>query len=295
MMISGKHIVFGDSAAGTLKAGLRDMGISGYREMVITLSDMLSIGPVWQLHEEIGLQRRYEWLKNHLSHEPSDEFAETYMDSIRNTLFQIRTIDDNAEITIWSGDNAHDQTGVRFILHLLQGRRTKVNLVNVTDAYCKRFNGFDPLHMGEINPQKITEFIKDDLLFQPLSDNDRESLEQEWALFAGDKAVLRIWQDGQIKCVSADYFDERFIHAARLLHSKQSEMDFMKAARLIGEVLGHLDQYVGDQFLEYRLRYLIDRGIFLMEGSTEAMRMYSVKLKGGDIGIRDEMKERLIK
>ena len=44
-------------------------------------------------------------------------------------------------------------------------------------------------------------------------------------------------------------------------------------------MLGHLEQYVGDGFLEYRLKKLIEKGIFQAEGSLEAMRFYSVKLK----------------
>lgn len=43
------HIVFGDSAAGGLKAALRDMGLDG-RQSIIYFSDIFSIGPMWQLH-----------------------------------------------------------------------------------------------------------------------------------------------------------------------------------------------------------------------------------------------------
>lgn len=53
----------------------------------------------------------------------------------------------------------------------------------------------------------------------------------------------------------------------------------MKSARLIGEVIGHLDQYMGDAFFEYRLRKLIEKGVFEMEGNLKAMRYYSVRLK----------------
>ncbi len=53
----------------------------------------------------------------------------------------------------------------------------------------------------------------------------------------------------------------------------------MKSARLIGDVLGQLEQYVGDSFLEYRLKKLIEAGIFESVGSLEAMRFYSVRLK----------------
>jgi len=53
----------------------------------------------------------------------------------------------------------------------------------------------------------------------------------------------------------------------------------MKSARLIGEVIGNVDQYIGDGFVEYRVRLLIMNGIFEIKGVPKAMRYYSVKLK----------------
>jgi len=53
----------------------------------------------------------------------------------------------------------------------------------------------------------------------------------------------------------------------------------MKSARLIGEVIGYLDQYISDEYFEYRVRHLITNGIFEIEGVPRAMRFYSVKLK----------------
>ena len=43
----------------------------------------------------------------------------------------------------------------------------------------------------------------------------------------------------------------------------------MLSARLIGEVLGHLNQYVGDDFIEYRVRTLVRQGIFEVKGNTK--------------------------
>ena len=43
--------------------------------------------------------------------------------------------------------------------------------------------------------------------------------------------------------------------------------------------MGHLNQYIGDQFIEYRVIRLIVDGIFDMEGVTKAMRYYSIKIK----------------
>jgi hypothetical protein len=78
--------------------------------------------------------------------------------------------------------------------------------------------------------------------------------------------------------VEADYFDALLIEAAKTLHRQREAEGFMKAARLIGQVLAEVDQVVGDPFLEYRLRQLIKSRVFSMEGSLEAMRYYSVRL-----------------
>ena len=47
----------------------------------------------------------------------------------------------------------------------------------------------------------------------------------------------------------------------------------MKSASLIGGALAHLNQYVGDLFLEYRVRNLIYNGVFDIKGIPKAMRI----------------------
>lgn len=43
--------------------------------------------------------------------------------------------------------------------------------------------------------------------------------------------------------------------------------------------MGHLDQYIGDHFFEYRVRRLIVNGVFDLEGVPKAMRYYSIKIR----------------
>lgn len=63
------------------------------------------------------------------------------------------------------------------------------------------------------------------------------------------------------------------------MHNEVKSKDFMKSARVIGEVIGNLNQYIGDQFVEYRVRHLIMNGVFEIVGIPKAMRFYSVKLR----------------
>jgi hypothetical protein len=73
--------------------------------------------------------------------------------------------------------------------------------------------------------------------------------------------------------------DDYIIKTAEKLHRKCKNEEFMKSARLIGEVIGHLKDYIDDSFLEYRVRQLILRSVFEIKGVPKAMRFYSVRLR----------------
>lgn len=81
-----------------------------------------------------------------------------------------------------------------------------------------------------------------------------------------------------INSVNESYYDNYIIDTTRKIHIERKNNEFIKSARLIGEVMGHLNQYIGDQFIEYRVRHLIVNGIFEIEGIPKAMRYYSVRL-----------------
>ena len=76
--------------------------------MVISFSDAFSIGPIWQLHDQAGLDYREEWLKNHLILD--DDYIDEYHHHFNRTLSMISAIPEMAPIMVWAGENAHEQT-----------------------------------------------------------------------------------------------------------------------------------------------------------------------------------------
>lgn len=273
------HILFGASASGSLKYVLREKGLD-QKEKVISFWDLFSIGPVWQLHEEEGLLSRTEWMKNCISYE-NDEFYD-YVQSYKEAINQIISIQEGAQITIWISDNASEQTGLRYVIHLLKRKNINLTLINTTKGYEGLFRAekvkYTLLHTGEIPPEKL-QVIYEQYGGKCLNDHDREVLEKEWLSLSESQETVRIWRNGRIQCVSEDYFDLFIIERAKDLHRKPNLVDFMKSARLIGDVLGHIEQHIGDSFLEYRLKKLIEAGVFEGQGSLKAMRFYSVRLK----------------
>lgn len=274
------HILFGDSASGSLKRVLKEMELQN-EEKVISFSDLFSVGPVWQLHDKVGLNQRYEWIKNHLIFD--DDYIDEYQHNFNNTTSMINTIPQNTKIIIWIGENSHEQTALRYVLYLLKEKNNDIFLIDTTKQYKNQFNIPDtdcyPLHTGEIISEKLKIIYKKSRNVPPVSQKQRKKLGEEWQELSSTQGVLRVWENKEIRSVDEAYYDDYIINKAKKLHKERKNNEFMKSARLIGEVIGYLDQYIGDEYFEYRVRHLIMNGIFEIEGVPKAMRFYSVKLK----------------
>ncbi|MCL1631676.1 DUF1835 domain-containing protein [Sporolactobacillus sp. CPB3-1] len=107
------HIVCGESAAGSLRVALS--GLEVRQKRVIALSSDLSIGPLSHLDDQSGMAEREAWIQ-----ETFTEFSEEGEHPISESVKAIRAIPDHIPIIIWTSDNACEQTGLCFILHLLR-------------------------------------------------------------------------------------------------------------------------------------------------------------------------------
>lgn len=274
------HILYDDSSAGSFKVTLKNLDVNKV-ENIISFSEMFSIGPVWRLHEQSGEEIRMDWMRKVTNDEYSD--FQSYRESFHKTVHEISTIPDDVPITIWVGDNSHEQTGLRYVLHLLRNKTNEIKVINTSKMFVELFNTPDVQYMvlktGEISPEKLQVIYEQSITIPPLSQEQRMVLEQEWLALSEHRDNLRIWEDEKIVSVSEDYYDPFIIEMAEYLHSQQEVKSFMRSARVIGQVLGNLDQCIGDSFFEYRLRELIKKGVFEFEGSLRAMRYYSVALK----------------
>ncbi|MBM7716235.1 DUF1835 domain-containing protein [Siminovitchia sp. FSL H7-0308] len=269
------HIACGEAAAGSLRVGL------DHKNKVIGFPDFFAVGPIWQLHRDVGRQHRYEWLKNHI-HIEMDYMEEEYKQKFLKALEEIKVIPDRLPIVLWTAENADEQTGMRYILYLLKEKANPVFLIHSTLAYKELYDTEEyqsfRLHTGEIEPEKL-KAIDHKMRSNALNAEKRKRYEGEWMALADTKEVLRIWEKGQIKSVSEHYFDAFIIECAQKLQADHDHYDSILSTRVIGEVLGNLDQSIGDAFLEYRLRTLIYKGVFEIKEVPKSMRFYSVKLR----------------
>lgn len=269
------HIVCGESVAGSLRVGL------GYEHKVIGFPDFFAVGPLWKLDKDVGRKRRYDWLESQLTVD-MNYIEEEYKSRFSKTVKKIDAIPNNIPIVIWSGDNADEQTGIRYILNLLKEKPNDISLISATTAYQELFNTSDVQyfchHTAHVEPEKLN-LIYEKKLSKPLSFEARNQFQREWKSLSETEEVLRVWENNQVKSVNENHFDQLIIACAQKVYTEEIEKDYMRAALLIGEVLGELEGGMSDTFLEYRIRRLIHKGVFDMKGNLKSMRHYSVKLK----------------
>ncbi len=267
------HIVCGESAAGSLRVGLEN------HHKVIGFPDIFSIGPVWQLHSKDGHHKRYEWLKEHINI-PLNEI-EDYENKVNHTIEELLLIPENIPIVFWTAENADEQTGLRYLLYLLRKKTNDVYVINTTLTY-KELYDTDAIqhflhHTGEAHPEKLRKIFREKGQNQ-ISTDERHILQKEWLDIASKKDVLRKWENNKVCNIPVNYYDHDLITTVEKLQRKKDK-EFLKAARVIGELYGNLEGNVADGFLEYRLRNLIYMGILEIRGIPRDLRSYSVRLK----------------
>ncbi|KFM99672.1 DUF1835 domain-containing protein [Bacillus clarus] len=267
------HIAFDDSTAGCLKYMLNQEGLS--EENVVSFSEFFSIGPIHQLHKNEGSLNRQQWLSTNLT-SYDFYFEEEYLPSFMETLEKLHSIPAETPITIWRADNAHEHVGLCFVITQLKDKKN-IRVMNTSETSRELLNrDYDIRGTGELAPESLAVIQKSFIELPYLTKENRVSLENEWNNLSNSTEFLRIWKDNDVHSVEEDYFDQSIIDCAKKIGADEN---FYTAPRVIGEALGHIEQLVGDTFLEYRLKELIKQEVFEMQGSLKEMRFYSVRLK----------------
>ncbi|OAB41631.1 DUF1835 domain-containing protein [Paenibacillus glacialis] len=274
------HLVFGLSDAGSLKVTLSELG-RREENKVLAFNDLFSIGPIMHLDKAEGQQRRMHWLMERFTVYKFDRFINQEQ-QIGSMIETIASIPEHKSVTIWCGDNSHDQTGLRFALYLLKERKQPVSVVNVSEVsmeiptYTKE--ELTPYAQGLIEQDIYKEIVKRCNGVMPLDADRRRCYESEWLEISSQGHMLRLWQDGEIKGREEDELDNIILSAITKLKEEENSDGFVKAGSVVAKVFENLQQLVGDQFIEYRMWTLISDGILTFKGLPGAMHQYSVRI-----------------
>ncbi|PFL59149.1 hypothetical protein COJ27_24125 [Bacillus cereus] len=273
------HIGFGDSACGNLKSAFSKN--NEYKnEQIICINEDFSIGPIYKLESNKGIQERKQWLKEVLT-KTGSILDKDYLDWIETTLNKnshiAKEVPTDSKVIIWHGDNTSDQIGLRFVAFLLQNKNIHFEEVNVTE-YSRQIeykvhdlqNKEIPhviKSLGEMPPELTLDALQLKKSMSPLT---IESLINDWEKWTQTKDVLRIILKGKIVAVPEDYYDLSIL--------ENTANEYQKASYVVGDVMGESDQRIGDTYLAYRVYQLIQQGKLSYQGDLGFLREFEIRL-----------------
>jgi hypothetical protein len=265
------HLVSSASTAGALKVGLERP------KTVISFQDYFSIGPVWKLDKKSGQAYRHEWMNDNINLEQDEYELEN---NFTKALLEIEDIPEGVPIYIWTANNGNEQTGLRYLLFLLNNKENEVFVINTTELYKRWINSNDEkLYSNLLHPTDLKFLFEKSESISPLTREERIQLQREWEVLGQSKETLRLWNNGKIISVPEDYFDGLIKETIADLQNQQGTKDFIRTGRVIGETIHQMEEMVGDCYLEYRIRHLIYNGVLELKGIPRSMRHYSIKLR----------------
>ncbi|RNC98030.1 DUF1835 domain-containing protein [Lysinibacillus halotolerans] len=266
------HICTSEEVAGALRFALQSPKI------VIGFPDSFSVGPLWSLNDKIGQNFRKQWLFDCFINEEKEI---DYEKNFTNTLCQINSIPKHVPIYIWYSNNVGEQTGLRYYLYLMREKQNKVFLLNCSELNDNPKQTFH--YTDRLDSIVLKDIFEKSKEIEALCDEQHYQLQREWEKLSETKEVLRIWINNGIQSVPENYYDLLIIETIEKLHQQQRVKDYILCGILVGEILSKMvetaDGTMDDRFLEYRIRQLINNGVFESNGDPKSMRHYSVKMR----------------
>ncbi|MGO4543389.1 DUF1835 domain-containing protein [Paenibacillus sp. 2TAB23] len=272
------HLIFGLSAAGSFKVALSKLGRRMENE-VIAFNEVFSTGPIHGLEHAEGQRYRDMWLADRIRNYTHYQLVNREHQVERITE-RLSAIPEHKSIDIWCADNAHDQIGLRFALHILKGKRNAIRVINVS-----RQNGLAAEQekrlytLGLLDLDAYMQAIEQSKFAAALSDDSRKQYEMDWLKLSDRKDTLRFWENGEVRAAAEEELDSMLLEAVKRLESQAINDGYVRAGAVIGDLQEHADQLIDFGFMEYRLWVLISAGTLSFRGLPVAMHQYEVRIK----------------
>jgi len=276
------HIVFGHSPGGNLKAAFRNPDYAKSEEIIVVPGNF-SVGPLKDVHTRDGIEARFQWLEQRYLIE--DDGLIICEREMKEAIEKIKNIPPHQDILIWTCQNAHEQIGLRLVLAMLEQKTNDIYVLDTFQLFHELYTlpqlaeDHYPRSTGEVSTEDLLYFYEH---FQrwPLKEALRHSLCKEGLnLLMDDYDCIHTWKYHELwGNNNEDREDDLIITCAKRLQEEQEEIHYQVAARLIGEVLGHMEELREVEWIDYRLRQLIQQGIFSYEGELKGILHYKVKL-----------------
>lgn len=251
------HIVFQEADIETLqKAIALDEGLKGE---VIQIKDEFATGPIADIYETEGYQRRRDWIKEVLTDSPYTAQLDIVDDKLTVHQLKEKLKGENEQAWIWMAPNQHDVCGYYWLLGQLKDHEGKVFILSLNNLPFINEKGsiFYPKDLFEI-PAK--EFIKAKKLARPVTISEFEIDGDEWKKLCSENGIVRILEGGKkITSKDASYYDDDILAAI----TKEPQ----KLHKIFSTLFAKMKLHTGDVFLVWRMKQLIADGKIELQGS----------------------------
>ena len=268
------HIVFEQENVTALQNAISlDESLQGD---IIEIKDDFAVGPIANIYETAGYQARRDWWQSVLTYSPYADQLDIVDDKLTvHQLIQRLEADEDAQVWIWMGQNAHDVCGYYWLMTQLKEQQGKIQVLYLNNLpfINEKGNIFYPTHLNEIQPK---EFLKATKLARPITLSEFEVDPDEWKKVCEEVSGIRFLEGGK-KLVGKEisFFDKEI---AQHITAEQQ-----KLPRLITILQNKMKLRVSDVMIAWRIREMGEAGKISLTGDwAKGWKEITVKVAGSE-------------
>ena len=242
------HVCLGGSGAHTLAEMLEDR--PDHRMVIV--NEGFGLGPLSDIDQPAGMAARAAWWNHMRKAAHRDQWAPDFADHVG--LTDLAQAPDPDEIAlIWCGANADEQMLLRAVCHAWPQTPLWISEVIKAQPYDR--------YQRAIGACPAWVLRKMETLARPLTQQERDDLAADWLRLTAEDHLVRLYENGKISGCDEMLYDEALL--------AQCTRVFKKAIIVAGHVMGENMGLVGDTFLFYRIRKLVEGGALETQGFAE--------------------------
>lgn len=257
------HVVMGESAAGSMRAW-------GWPDPIVAVRDDLSAGPLGDVLQETTWASRADWWMMAAGYADASDLLRSWQ--AFGSWVGTRAADDEA--VIWVADNPAEITLALGVAASLPNTMP-IRVVHSTKAYGQAYDTPEVqtviARTGEIPADRFAPLLE--YAVAP-SDAGRRRAAAKWHGFLKSGSPLRAIINGQVESVGAEYWDPAIMDQAR---RRLSFSGSVQAIQLVGDCIAW-HPHLGDRFVWWRIRRLVESGALRSAGSLADMRDCTLSL-----------------
>lgn len=274
------HLVFETASVAILQSAMEmDASLEG---KVLEIKDDYAVGPIADIFETEGYQARRDWWMELLQYSPYEEQLDIVDDKlVVHQLIQELQENENEQVWIWMGQNAHDVCGYYWLMSQLKELQGQVQVLYLNNLPFLNEKGqlFYPTHLSQIQPG---EFLKAKKLARPITLSEFELDPDEWKKLCIDNSFVRFLEGGKkLTSMDVSFYDKEIIS----LLTKNAQ----KLPSALVHITSKMKIKTGDVFIVSRLKALAEIGKLTFTGNWEkGWKDIVVQMPGGSSVVVEE-------